>query len=171
MSLVSPVTVAPIVDHQYPPPEVTTKAPQEAPSFVDGSGPIFSMYSERATEDDQKMAESWKADAEGILVFTGLFSAAVASLISVSIQDIRPNPQDTSNFYLANIYQTLADPGSNVSSPLPASPPSVFSPKLCNLVGTKIPKGHSATLQSAQASADPRILCGRRRQVSPSVDS
>ncbi|KAH9016855.1 hypothetical protein EDB85DRAFT_699038 [Lactarius pseudohatsudake] len=85
------------------------------------------MYSERATEDDQKMAESWKADAEGILVFTGLFSAAVASLISVSIQDIRPNPQDTSNFYLANIYQTLADPGSNVSSPLPASPPP-FSP-------------------------------------------
>ncbi|KAH9165362.1 hypothetical protein EDB89DRAFT_2102259, partial [Lactarius sanguifluus] len=115
------------VDHQYPPPEVTTKAPQEAPSFVDGSGPIFSMYSERATEDDEKMAESWKADAEGILVFTGLFSAAVASLISVSIQDIRPNPQDTSNFYLANIYQTLSNPGSNVSSSLPASPPP-FSP-------------------------------------------
>src|SRR6266702_3311082 len=59
---------------------------------------------------------------------TGLFSAAVASLISVSIQDIRPNPQDTSNFYLANIYQTLADPNrSNTSSSLPASPPP-FSP-------------------------------------------
>jgi hypothetical protein len=46
----------------------------------------------------------------------------------VSIQDIRQNPQDTSNFYLANIYQTLADPnGSNISSSLPASPPP-FSP-------------------------------------------
>src|SRR6266702_163119 len=57
---------------------------------------------------------------------TGLFSAAVASLISVSIQDIRPNPQDTSNFYLANIYQTISDPNqSNIS--LPSSPPP-FSP-------------------------------------------
>ncbi|KAH9057267.1 hypothetical protein EDB87DRAFT_1793407, partial [Lactarius vividus] len=87
------------------------------------------MYLERVTEEDKNMAESWKADAEGILVFTGLFSAAVASLISVSIQDIRPNPQDTSNFYLANIYQTLADPNqSNIPNSLPSSPPP-FSPR------------------------------------------
>ena len=46
----------------------------------------------------------------------------------MSIQDIRQDPQDTSNFYLANIYQTLADPSrSNISSSLPASPPP-FSP-------------------------------------------
>jgi hypothetical protein len=59
---------------------------------------------------------------------TGLFSAAVASLISVSIQDIQPSSQDTSNFYLANIYQSLANPNqSNVSNSLPSSPPQ-FSP-------------------------------------------
>jgi hypothetical protein len=46
----------------------------------------------------------------------------------VSIQDLQQNPQDTSNFYLANIYQTIADPSrSNISSSLPASPPP-FSP-------------------------------------------
>ena len=46
----------------------------------------------------------------------------------MSIQDIRQNPQDTSNFYLANIYQTLADPSrSNISASLPA-PPLLFSP-------------------------------------------
>ncbi len=46
----------------------------------------------------------------------------------MSIQDIRQNPQDTSNFYLANIYLTVADPNrSNISSSLPASPPP-FSP-------------------------------------------
>ncbi|KAH9057263.1 hypothetical protein EDB87DRAFT_1793400, partial [Lactarius vividus] len=87
------------------------------------------MYLEMATEEDKKMVEGWKADADGILIFTGLFSASVASLISVSVQDIRPNPQDTSNFYLANIYQTLANPnGSAISSPLPASPPPFFPP-------------------------------------------
>ncbi|KAH9063217.1 hypothetical protein EDB87DRAFT_223880 [Lactarius vividus] len=85
------------------------------------------MYLEMATEEDKKMAENWKADADGILIFTGLFSAAVASLISVSIQDIRPNPQDTSNFYLANIYRTVADPNQSNISSLPASPPP-FSP-------------------------------------------
>ncbi|KAH9170370.1 hypothetical protein EDB89DRAFT_1978589 [Lactarius sanguifluus] len=65
------------------------------------------MYLERAVEEDKKMAESWQGDAKGILVFTGLFSAAVATLLSVSIQDLRPNPQDTSAFYLASIYQQL----------------------------------------------------------------
>ncbi|KAN0140486.1 hypothetical protein V8E53_001695 [Lactarius tabidus] len=86
------------------------------------------MYLDMATEEDKKMVENWKADADGILIFTGLFSAAVATLISVSIQDIRQNPQDTSNFYLANIYQAIADPNnSNISSSPPASPPP-FSP-------------------------------------------
>ncbi|KAN0140394.1 hypothetical protein V8E53_001603, partial [Lactarius tabidus] len=78
-----------------------------------------------ATEEDKKMAENWKDDADGILIFTGLFSAAVASLISVSIQDLQQNPQDTSNFYLANMYQATINP--NSSSSLPASPP-LFSP-------------------------------------------
>ena len=46
----------------------------------------------------------------------------------MSIQDIRQNPQDTSNFYLANIYEVIADPNrSNITSSLPASPPP-FSP-------------------------------------------
>ena len=46
----------------------------------------------------------------------------------MSIQDLQQNPQDTSNFYLANIYQLLADPNqSNVSTSLPTSPPP-FSP-------------------------------------------
>ena len=47
----------------------------------------------------------------------------------MSIQDIRPSPQDTSNFYLANIYQaTIADLNRyNVS--LPTSPPPLSPPK------------------------------------------
>jgi Family of unknown function (DUF6535) len=48
----------------------------------------------------------------------------------VSIQDLRPNSQDTSAFYLANIYQVLADPTkpqtsipSSLATPPPFSPP------------------------------------------------
>ncbi|KAH9018848.1 hypothetical protein EDB85DRAFT_2279225 [Lactarius pseudohatsudake] len=124
-------------DHPYPPQSAPTHEQRGMSNFVDGSGPIFSMYLEMATEEDKKMVEGWKADAEGILVFTGLFSAAVASLISVTVQDIRPNPQDTSNFYLANLYQaTLADPGSNISASLPASPPQFSPPKYAVWVNT-----------------------------------
>ena len=31
------------------------------------------MYLEMAEEEDKKLAESWKADAEGILVFVRLY--------------------------------------------------------------------------------------------------
>ncbi|KAH9057283.1 hypothetical protein EDB87DRAFT_1823795 [Lactarius vividus] len=116
-------------DHPSRPQSAATQESRGMYNFVDGSGPIFSLYLEMATEEDKKMVEGWAADADGILIFTGLFSAAVASLISVSIQDIRPNPHDTSNFYLANIYQTLADPNPpTISSSLPASPPPFFPP-------------------------------------------
>ena len=47
----------------------------------------------------------------------------------MSIQDIRPGPQDKSDFYLENIFQLLADPNvsrASISSTLPKPPP--FSP-------------------------------------------
>ncbi|KAH9035999.1 hypothetical protein EDB83DRAFT_1767726 [Lactarius deliciosus] len=53
-------------DYQYPP----QSAQNQASNFVDGSGPIFSMYMDMATEEDKKMAENWKADADGILIFS-----------------------------------------------------------------------------------------------------
>ena len=47
--------------------------PEGRSDFIDSSGPIFSMYMEMAEEEDKKMTESWKADAEGILVFVRLY--------------------------------------------------------------------------------------------------
>ncbi|KAI0293688.1 hypothetical protein B0F90DRAFT_1729337, partial [Multifurca ochricompacta] len=89
------------------------------------------MYLNLAKEQDEKAAESWKADADGILVFTGLFSAGVAALLAVSIQDIRPNSQDTSAFYLQSIYQVIAN-ASTTQAPTPpilVNPPAFSPPK------------------------------------------
>ena len=58
--------------HQYPPHSAQAQAPQGASNFDDGSGPIFWTYLEMAAEEDKKMAESWKADADGILIFVRL---------------------------------------------------------------------------------------------------
>ncbi|KAN0140429.1 hypothetical protein V8E53_001638 [Lactarius tabidus] len=121
-------------DSQDPPRSAQNQESRGISDHVDGSGPIFSLYLEMATEEDKKMAENWKDDADGILIFTGLFSAAVASLISVSIQDLQQDPQDTSNFYLANIYQATINP--NSSSSLPTSPPPFTPPNYAVWVNT-----------------------------------
>ncbi|KAH9995056.1 hypothetical protein BJV77DRAFT_268927 [Russula vinacea] len=102
---------------------------QAQPNFGDSSGPLFSIYSKTAEEEDNKNAERWKNDADGILIFTGLFSAAVAALLGVTVQDLRPNSQDTSAFYLGNIYEVLADPNATRAPiPSPVAEPPRFSP-------------------------------------------
>ncbi|KAH9983039.1 hypothetical protein BJV74DRAFT_54068 [Russula compacta] len=114
----------------YPPQPWQGQPSQGPSSAVDGSEPLFSMYVDMTAEYDNKMAKSWKGDADGILVFTGLFSAAVAALASVSVQDLRPNSQDISAFYTAHIYQLLANAnGSYVPIPSTIPDPSApFSP-------------------------------------------
>ena len=57
----------------YPPQSAPREAPHDVSNFVEGSGPIFPMYLEMATEEDKTMAENWKADADGILIFVRLF--------------------------------------------------------------------------------------------------
>ena len=102
------------------------------------------MYLHLTGEEDKKMTDNWKGDADGILIFvsrhstsgplytlttrpkTGLFSAAVATLVGVSLQDLKPSSQDISAFYLANIYQILADPnGSQFLIPPTLPNPSI----------------------------------------------
>lgn len=38
----------------------------------DGSEALFSMYLDKAIEEDNKMAESWKGEADGLLIFVSL---------------------------------------------------------------------------------------------------
>ncbi|KAI9447612.1 hypothetical protein H4582DRAFT_11093 [Lactarius indigo] len=98
----------------------------------DSSGKLWSIYLTEGDERDQEITELWKGEADSILLFTGLFSGVVATFLSISYNDLIPSSADTTNFYLANIYQ-LQLAGS--SSPngvipgvvLPSSPP-LFTP-------------------------------------------
>src|SRR5216684_7096536 len=126
-------------------PRSASNQPSQAESNLgDGSGPLFSIYSKIAEKDDNKRAERWQRDAQGILIFvsrhvtfvqprvstgklqTGLFSIVVAILVTMSIQDLRPRSRDDSAFYLQNIYQLLANP--NVYDPSNPPPPVVTPP-------------------------------------------
>ena len=42
---------------------------QGQPTFSDGSEPIFNMYVKMSQEEDNKRADRWKKDADGILIF------------------------------------------------------------------------------------------------------
>ncbi|KAI0261016.1 hypothetical protein BC834DRAFT_960092, partial [Gloeopeniophorella convolvens] len=113
----------------HPPGQPPIWPTQSGKNFSDPSGPLFSMYLERAEEEDKKMVESWKGDAEGILVFTGLFSASVATFLGNTYQSLQPNSQDASAFYLSRIYQqSAAENGSQVFVPPTISDPATFSP-------------------------------------------
>ncbi|KAH9059834.1 hypothetical protein EDB87DRAFT_1684313 [Lactarius vividus] len=115
--------------HIYPPGSSWVGQDQAQLEEIDGSEALFAMYMERAGKEDREMAERWKADADSILVFTGLFSATVATAIGLTFPDLKPNPQDKSNFYLANIYQLLASSnGSQIIVPTTLPDPPAFSP-------------------------------------------
>jgi hypothetical protein len=40
--------------------------------FTDGSGSLFSMYLDKASEEDRKMAEGWKRNTDGVLTLVSL---------------------------------------------------------------------------------------------------
>ena len=74
-------------DDQGPLHAVPNQAALGMPDYVDGSGLIFSMYLERAEEEDKKMAEDWKADADGILIFVRFYVKSWVSLMQLGMTD------------------------------------------------------------------------------------
>lgn len=65
-------------------------------------------------------------------LYSGLFSAAVAALLAITIQNLIPNGQNTSAFYLRNIHGVLTDPNrTRTSTPPLVAKPTPFSPPRC----------------------------------------
>lgn len=64
--------------HHRPPPHQYLNEVQRGLNTVDGSWPLFNMYLAMAREEDKTMAESWKADADGILIFVSHLYTIIA---------------------------------------------------------------------------------------------
>jgi Family of unknown function (DUF6535) len=100
----------------------------------------------KMTEKDNKKAEFSQKYAEVIIIFVrtpfillvpsnikpisqmGLFSAVVAALLAVTLQDLKPDTQEKSAFYLENLYQLQFLGDSNGSRPSTPAQPPPFSP-------------------------------------------
>jgi hypothetical protein len=70
-----------VVDDHPDHPTTTSNQPLEGESnFWDSSGPLFSIYSKAAEDEDNKMVERWQKDADGILIFVSLYVCICLSL-------------------------------------------------------------------------------------------
>ncbi|KAI0246141.1 hypothetical protein BJV78DRAFT_1286710 [Lactifluus subvellereus] len=58
-----------IAGHRNVPQSAQNPTRQGQSNFSDGSGPLFNMYVKMAEEEDNKLADRWQKDADGILIF------------------------------------------------------------------------------------------------------
>ncbi|KAN0130556.1 hypothetical protein V8E53_011642, partial [Lactarius tabidus] len=99
---------------------------QKETTYSDPSGAIFSMYITRALKFDDENVENWKGGADGILVFTGLFSSTVATFIAVSYPGLQQDPNVTTQSILTQISQQLSN--ANTNSTIHAAIPYTQTP-------------------------------------------
>ncbi|KAI0264887.1 hypothetical protein BC834DRAFT_237693 [Gloeopeniophorella convolvens] len=95
-------------------------------AYGDPAAKIWGLYLSRAEKVDRDQSERWRGNTDGILVFTGLFSAVVASFILVSYQDLQPDSSETTNLLLSRISQQL----SALSTDNGTAPPSLTVDKI-----------------------------------------
>ncbi|KAH9033188.1 hypothetical protein EDB83DRAFT_2296495 [Lactarius deliciosus] len=109
--------------------EQSQRRGDDTTTYSDPSGAIFSLYLARASKFDDENVENWKGGADDILIFTGLFSSTVASLIAVSYPNLQQDPNTNTENLLAQISRQLSSAFPNGTSPA-ASPPTQdpFSP-------------------------------------------
>jgi Family of unknown function (DUF6535)/WW domain len=114
------------------------------------------MYQGMTEEDDKQRAKRWLKDADGILVFvrtsvsfifhtasrigsilqTGLLTVAVVTLLTVTIPNLRQDPQETTAFYLTQLFQLQLSAYENRSIPFIPDQPPTSSPVVFIIANT-----------------------------------
>ncbi|KAJ6465566.1 hypothetical protein C8R47DRAFT_48997 [Mycena vitilis] len=96
------------------------------------SAKLWSIYIGEAERYDKALVESWKADMEGMLIFSGLFSASLTAFLVESYQTLQPDTGAATVQLLTQISQQLAAPATN--KPLASLDSSVYQPTTSSLV-------------------------------------
>ncbi|KAH9018713.1 hypothetical protein EDB85DRAFT_600337 [Lactarius pseudohatsudake] len=95
----------------------------------DSENKMWSGYMEEADKHDTRVSDAWKDDANGVLVFTGLFSATVATFIIESYKKLSPDSGDKTVYLLGQISKQLTALSSN-GTYIPPTPSQTYSPGL-----------------------------------------
>ncbi|KAJ7881369.1 hypothetical protein B0H14DRAFT_2340406, partial [Mycena olivaceomarginata] len=92
---------------------------------------IWSIYVGEAERYDKSLIESWKADMEGMLIFSGLFSASLTAFLIESYKILQPDSGDLTVAAIMQVSQQLAAIASNTTFAPESSPP--FNPTTASL--------------------------------------
>ncbi|KAF7341588.1 hypothetical protein MSAN_02055900 [Mycena sanguinolenta] len=92
---------------------------------------IWSIYVGEAERYDAALVESWKADMEGMLIFSGLFSASLTAFLIESYKVLQPDSGDLTVAGITLLSHQLAAIASNTTFVLPPSP--TFTPSAGSL--------------------------------------
>ncbi|KAJ7800116.1 hypothetical protein B0H14DRAFT_2901053 [Mycena olivaceomarginata] len=84
----------------------TTVSPLHALT-EDSSAKFWSVYISEAEHYDSALVESWKADMEGMLIFSGLFSASLTAFIIESYKSLVPDTGNMTVDLLSQLSQQL----------------------------------------------------------------
>ncbi|KAJ7602250.1 hypothetical protein DFH06DRAFT_1488835 [Mycena polygramma] len=107
------------------------KLPYSEAESRQASTKLWSIYIGEAERYDKALVESWKSDMEGMLIFSGLFSASLTAFLIESYQTLQPDSGAVMIQLLSQISQQLASNSSTVSPVPPADP---FRPTASSLV-------------------------------------
>ncbi|KAH9985125.1 hypothetical protein BJV77DRAFT_952059 [Russula vinacea] len=104
-------------------------------TLVEDTAPqIWSMCLSHADKFDRALVETWKGDMDGILIFSGLFSAVVTAFLIISYPGLQPDVPTINAQLTARVATILANPTNQsnlsdiVTSQLVAQLPAPNSP-------------------------------------------
>ncbi|KAI0247725.1 107-domain-containing protein [Lactifluus subvellereus] len=134
---------------------------------------MWALCISQADKHDTAMAERWKADMEGILLYTGVFSATVAAFLVESYKTLRPDPGEVSARLLRQVTEQLAAISNGTQLPPPTTEDpfrpkryavhvnilwflSLFLSLSCALGATLVQKWASRYLRLAQFTTTPQ---------------
>ncbi|KAH9025538.1 hypothetical protein EDB85DRAFT_2118467, partial [Lactarius pseudohatsudake] len=109
------------------PPEV----PRVIGDFDDNANAFWSLHKKEAKHHDEARIQSLKDDMDGVLIFAGLFSAALVSFIIDKVHDLQVNPAQQMVYYQQQNVALLAQISNQVSSiapqvSIPSAPPPSY---------------------------------------------
>ncbi|KAJ7088507.1 hypothetical protein B0H15DRAFT_780793, partial [Mycena belliarum] len=99
------------------------------------SAKLWSIYIDEAQRYDTALVESWKADMEGMLIFSGLFSASLTAFLIESYRTLQEDSGTMTVQLLSGISQQLAAMATNSTMPSTSTTQNEsFHPALSSLI-------------------------------------
>ncbi|KAH8984565.1 hypothetical protein EDB86DRAFT_2810693, partial [Lactarius hatsudake] len=90
--------------------------------FDDNANALWSLHVKEAMSHDEARIQTLKDDMDSVLIFAGLFSAALTSFLVDKIHDLQPDPTQQMVFYQQQNVALLAQISQQVSALAPQVP-------------------------------------------------